>query len=265
MSKQLQAKVNEARTTGAALAPQGHGAGQWRPGLPLALALVWLSACSTEEARRDSELQVKQAAPTQAASAPATDASADAAATAPAASGSYTQRYRVVAGTAYFYTSPRQAKPSGQYLLRGDVLYGQDDENGFVKTQFVNPQGATVTGWLKAEELGQLAATAATRAARPRPTAPAAVSTPLPTDNTAVTDEAASLPAAATSRAATAVVQVARAYFYNSPDLLQPRKAYCEKGDKVRLGEEQGDAVYVTFTNWEKVTTRGWMRRDELH
>ena len=55
-----------------------------------------------------------------------------------------------------------------------------------------------------------------------------------------------------------------RAYFYQAPDLTQSRKAYCEPGDKVRLGESRGAAVYVTFTNWEKVTTTGWMSKDAL-
>jgi hypothetical protein len=59
-------------------------------------------------------------------------------------------------------------------------------------------------------------------------------------------------------------VQAARSYFYNSPDLIEPRKAHCVQGDKVWLGETRGDAVYVTFTNWEKVTTKGWMRKDAL-
>ncbi|TGE25030.1 hypothetical protein E5K00_07475 [Hymenobacter aquaticus] len=224
-------------------------------GLLLGLAAPGLLACSDDAARRpDSELRVDAPAPDQRRPS-VIEAENAAAAALPAGAG---RRYRVRAETAYFYDSPRQARPRGNYLRRGDVLYGQDEGNGFVKTRFVSPQGATVAGWLKMQDLSSLIENASAQASRSRPTAPAA-----PAARPAATQP---LEPAQTSPggAQTAVVRVARAYFYNSPDLGQPRKAYCEQGDKVRLGQEQGAAVYVTFTNWEKVTTRGWMHKQDL-
>ncbi|QJX48048.1 hypothetical protein HMJ29_14315 [Hymenobacter taeanensis] len=176
------------------------------------------------------------------------------------------RKYKVMAGTTYFFASPTPAsKPTGNYLLRGDVLYGDEVRNGFVRTQFKLPNGATATGWLKQQELGLLAS----RAAAPASTVQVSTNTPAaPTPNVEPAPAATPAPRTGTvpHTAATpqAVVQVARSYFYNSPDLRQPRKAHCVQGDKVWLGDVQGEAVYVTFTNWEKVTTRGWMRRDAL-
>ncbi|UOQ50889.1 hypothetical protein [Hymenobacter cellulosivorans] len=217
----------------------------------LAAAVVGtLCACADEPARRqDSELRVDQ--PAAAPQAPSSPPSVETSPPAPVTG----SRYRVRAETAYFYDSPRQTKPTGQYLRRGDVLYGQMEGNGFVRTQFVNPAGATITGWLKQEEVSRLATSSAVQRPPARPSAPAETpETPAPGFETGTR----------ASGARTAVVRVARSYFYNSPDLLTPRRAYCEQGDKVNLGQEQGQAVYVTFTNWEKVTTRGWMRKDAL-
>ena len=167
-------------------------------------------------------------------------------------------RYRVAVETAYFFDVPeQQSTPNGRYLRRGDVFYGEGETNGFVKTAFVQPNGSAGTGWLKRAELSKLTAGSASRpaastrsgaAARPAPAAPA-------------TEAGAAVSPAGLPLA---VVQVERSYFYDSPDLALPRKAHCVRGDKVRLGETQGPAVYVTFTNWEKVTTSGWMRRDAL-
>ncbi|MCB2379003.1 hypothetical protein LGH70_15485 [Hymenobacter sp. BT635] len=224
--------------------------------LLLALGITALVSCSDDEARRQSsELRVESpgSAPRRPSVMEAENAAA--AAAIPAGSG---RRYRVRAETAYFYDSPEKAKPGGSYLRRGDVLYGQDEGNGFVKTNFVNPQGSTVTGWLKAQDLSGLTESAPEQPARSRPVAPA----PAEYDPE-VPAPAATAPVSAGAGQA-AVVRAARSYFYASPDLAQPRKAHCVRGDKVRLGQEQGEAVYVTFTNWEKVTTRGWMKKDAL-
>ncbi|MDF7810837.1 hypothetical protein [Hymenobacter sp. YC55] len=177
-------------------------------------------------------------------------------------------RYRVTAETAYFFDAPEQGTPSGKYLLRGDVIYGEQESNGFVKTRFKNPNGATVTGWLKRQEISKLAATPTS--VRSRSSQPTQAASPSATasqpDDTYESGQASSAPAEAAEASgnATAVVQVDRSYFYNSPDLTQPRKAHCVRGDKVQLGESRGDAVFVTFTNWEKVTTTGWMRKGAL-
>ncbi len=218
-----------------------------------------ISQTTTDEENQITPSEIEEAA-TDNAAAPASQSSR--------AAGS---RYRVTAETAYFFDAPEQGKPSGKYLLRGDVIYGEQESNGFVKTRFKDPNGATVAGWLKAQELSKLAATSAPVAARSsRPSRatspPTTASEPDDTDYESAPVSDASGGAAETdvNESATAVVQVARSYFYNSPDLTQPRKAHCVRGDKVRLGESRGEAVFVTFTNWEKVTTTGWMRKDAL-
>jgi hypothetical protein len=177
------------------------------------------------------------------------------------------RKYRVAVETAYFFDKPEQSTPNGRYLRRGDAFFGEGETNGFVKTGFVQPNGSAGTAWLKVQELRRLAGSPAARSGRRNLPAPAvqpanndgySARSPQPADPRQSAPE--TLPGGAT----TAVVQVGRSYFYNSPDLAVPRKAYCERGDKVRLGEARGEAVYVTFTNWEKVTTTGWMKKSAL-
>lgn len=191
---------------------------------------------------------------------PTTNNAATAATRQPSRVGS---RYRVVVETAYFYDAPQQSTPSGRYLRRGDVLYGEEEANGFVKSSFVQPNGATGFGWLKSQELSRLAnlpTPKASPATRPR----SAAAQPQLLGSRGNAEVVTPGRPLGTSPAKTAVVRVSRSYFYNSPDLEKPRRAYCEQGDKVRLGESRGDAVFVSFTNWEKVTTTGWMRKDAL-
>ncbi|UOQ67669.1 hypothetical protein [Hymenobacter volaticus] len=242
----------------------------WQVVLLSALMAV-LTSCSEDQTNsQTSEEPISQTAAEEAESTPATEEVTTDNTTSGGQLTGAGSRYRVTAETAYFFDTPEQGKPSGKYLLRGDVIYGEQESNGFVKTRFKNPNGATVTGWLKVQELSKLAASPTSVAARTRrPTqAPSAPPTISPADDTYEGEQASSTPVEAAeadaSGNATAVVQVARSYFYNSPDLTQPRKAHCVRGDKVRLGESRGDAVFVTFTNWEKVTTTGWMRRDAL-
>jgi hypothetical protein len=169
-------------------------------------------------------------------------------------------------GTAYFFDKPEQSTPNGRYLRRGDVFYGEGETNGFVKAGFVAPNGAKSTGWLKVQELSRLGnGEPPVAARRPRRPAPPVVA-PQAEETAEKTTEApvASPPKPASVGAKTAVVQVARSYFFDSPDLSLPRLAHCVRGDKVRVGEIRGDAVYVTFTNWEKVTSTGWMHKDAL-
>ena len=249
----------------------GHTTG-WRAQVVaggLMLGAFSLGACSQDAARREnSEMRVDAPTATRGAESrvpAATTAVAAAPPTGPlpGASG----RYRVAVETAYFFDNPEQSTPNGRYLRRGDTFYGEGETNGFVKTGFVQPNGTAGIAWLKLSELRKFAAGAA--AASPRISSPRQVphttAAPAPIsedhDETRGAAEAESIPE---RHAGTAVVQVARAYFYQSPDLLTPRKAFCQRGDKVRLGETQGAAVYVTFTNWEKVTTTGWMRKEAL-
>lgn len=200
--------------------------------------------------------------PAAPATAPASANGPDAApATAPLAGSG--RRYRVAVGTAYFFDKPEQSTPTGRYLRRGDTFYGEGESNGFVKTGFVQPNGAAGTAWLKAPELTRLSGGSATRPARRAPEPlPAAAAPDYQPDEPVATARKPADAGAAPAR--TAVVQVDRAHFYDSPDLTAPRRAFCQRGDKVHLGESRGDAVYVTFTNWEKVTTTGWMRQDAL-
>ena len=231
------------------------------------LGLVTLAACADDQARREnSELRVDSPAAKPAEN-PATG---PAAGSSPAPTVQTGVRYRVAVEIVYFFDAPEQGVPSGKYLRRGDVFYGEGETNGFVKTGFRNPDGTAGSGWLKAQGLSKLAAglvpePVPARAPRPagRPTLPSPSSDP---DDYATADISSSSPerSRAVSRGGAAVVQVARSYFYDSPDLLRPRKAHCVQGDKVRRGEQRGEAVFVTFTNWEKVTTTGWMRQDAL-
>ena len=207
------------------------------------------------------------APPAAPAEAPATRAANEATVEAPSgplpANG---HKYQVIVETAYFFDQPVQATPNGRYLRRGDTFYGQGESNGFVKAGFVQPDGASGTAWLKAQGLRKLLAGPAGRtaqaipAARPATRPPTAPAEPAETQGTTAGQDVA-----AASSGPTAKVAVDRAYFYNSPGLGQPRKAFCQRGDRVRVLESSDEAVRVTFTNWEKVTTTGWMRKDALH
>ena len=228
------------------------------------LGLVTLVACADDPARREnSELRVDSPA-AEPVENPATGPVAEP----PASAVPTGARYRVVVETAYFFEAPEQGVPSGKYLRRGDVFYGEGEANGFVKTGFRNPDGTAGVGWLKAQGLSKLAAAGAPGPVPRRAPRPAARPTPLSAPDDYATADIPSAPPErprAASRGGTmAVVRVARSYFYDSPDLLLPRKAHCVRGDKVRLGEQRGEAVFVTFTNWEQVTTTGWMRQDAL-
>ena len=242
----------------------------------LLLAITWLAggagtlaSCSDDNGRGpNSEMRVDPpaaAVETTAPPAAATASGADVEASVGALTGAG-RKYRVAVETAYFFDKPEQSTPNGRYLRRGDTFFGEGETNGFVKTGFVQPDGSAGTAWLKVPELRPLAAGPATQPGRRSSSAPAArveqtegyggeLPPPGPRPGPAAT------PPGGTT---TAVVQVGRSYFFNSPDLAVPRKAYCERGDKVRLGESRGEAVYVTFTNWEKVTTTGWMKKATL-
>jgi hypothetical protein len=169
----------------------------------------------------------------------------------------------VAVETAYFFDVPQQSTPNGRYLRRGDVFYGEGETNGFVKTAFVQPNGSSGIGWLKRAELSKLGASSASKPVAS--TRPSAAPRPAPRPvQPAVAPSSEAGATASLDEGQLAVVEAERSYFFDSPDLSLPRKAHCVRGDKVRLGETEGPAVYVTFTNWEKVTTTGWMRRDAL-
>ncbi|HEX8424668.1 hypothetical protein [Hymenobacter sp.] len=232
---------------------------------PLVLLVRLTTSCSEEQANYQSAEQPVGQVTTDPETTPASDETiADNTVASTEQVPGAGSRYRITAETAYFFEEPQQGKPSSKYLLRGDVIYGEQESNGFIKTRFKNPNGATVIGWLKEQELSKLAVGSAPVTARN--SRPANASAP---HDTYESEQASSAPVEATEADAagntTAVVQAARSYFYNSPELTQPRKAHCVRGDKVQLGESRGDAVFVTFTNWEKVTTTGWMRKDALH
>lgn len=234
----------------------------------LSVAAATLTSCTDDRARREeSELR---ADPPVATATTSPDAPAETVSDQPTGPLSgMGSRYRVAVGTAYFFDKPEQSTPSGRYLRRGDVFYGEGETNGFVKTGYVQPNGSAGTAWLKLRELTKLTGSAAGGAPRattapraaPRPAAPKAPAAEGYESTPATSPPAASATAPASNQA---VVQADRAYFYDSPDMAVPRKAYCERGDKVRIIDRRENAVYVTFTNWEKVTTKGWMRKDAL-
>ena len=233
------------------------------------IGMAALASCAENQSRREnSELRVDPSAARQDSAPAASAANSEAAEVPTDALAGVGQRYRVVVETAYFFDKPELATPNGRYLRRGDTFYGEGETNGFVKVGFRQPNGVAGTGWLKVQGLGKLAggpAGSAVRSSRSpqllRAAASAGSSTYEPNEGSGTTREPTS---AAASSPRTAVVRVARSYFYNSAELTTPRKAFCQRGDKVRLLERRGAAVYVTFTNWEKVTTTGWMRRDAL-
>ena len=227
------------------------------------LGLASLTACS-EGRRENSELRAEataDSAPAVTAPATAGPEANNAAEPAGVPATRTGARYRVAVETAYFFDQPEQSVPNGRYLRRGDTFYGEGETNGFVKTGFVQPNGSVGTGWLKVQSLSRMVAGVGTpRAGRAAPVSAGARPPAVPTARPAANDTETS----ALTGAQRAVVVVGRAYFHNSADLATPRKAHCERGDKVRLGEFRDQAVYVTFTNWEKVTTRGWMRQTDL-
>lgn len=241
----------------------------------LLLAMAWLAgsagllvSCSNDNGRGpNSEMRVDAPDAAVETKVPAREETARADNETPAAAPTGVGRkYRVAVETAYFFDKPEQSTPNGRYLRRGDAFFGEGETNGFVKTGFVQPNGSAGTAWLKLQGLSRLDDGPVVRPVRRK--APA--STAQSADDGLYSGESSQpgprqTPSAAPlSGAATAVVQAGRAYFYNSPDLAIPRKAYCERGDRVRLGEARGAAVYVTFTNWEKVTTVGWMKKAAL-
>ena len=241
----------------------------------LLLAVVWLAggtgllaSCSNDNGRGpNSEMRVDAPDAAAETKAPARGEAPPADPDEPVGALTGTGRkYRVAVETAYFFDKPEQSTPNGRYLRRGDAFFGEGETNGFVKTGFVQPNGSSGTAWLKLQGLSRLAEGPVARSTRRKAPTPAAqpVDDELFSGEPSQPDPRSSPAATPTSGAATAVVQAGRAYFYNTPDLAIPRKAYCERGDKVRLGESRGEAVYVTFTNWEKVTTRGWMKKATL-
>jgi hypothetical protein len=176
----------------------------------------------------------------------------------------------VAVRTAYLFEAPTQVRPTNKYLRKGDILYGEDERNGLVRTSFHNPDGAITTGWLKLQALQKLPeATAVTAPAHKASKLGRLAATTLPTESHEPASTGLSVGARANALpngSATAVVRAAKSYFFNSATLSQPetRKAHCVRGDKVQLIKDGGEAVYVTFTNWEHVTTTGWMRKDAL-
>jgi hypothetical protein len=61
-----------------------------------------------------------------------------------------------------------------------------------------------------------------------------------------------------------AVVVTAKAYFYASADLSQPRKAYCVQGDQLALGATTGNAVQATYTTAGGKSVSGWVRKADI-
>ena len=60
-------------------------------------------------------------------------------------------------------------------------------------------------------------------------------------------------------------VASSRAYFHNEPDGDTRRNAYLTPSDEVMTATaEEGDYVYITFTNPEGQTSKGWVRKRDL-
>ena len=251
-----------------------RNAARWSRLGACAVGLAALAACSDGPAGRHPNSEMAAGAgPARSRPAPSpASTSQPAPPSEPRAPSGRARAYRVVVETAYFFETPEEGTSTGSYLRRGDTFYGEGETNGFVKTAFLRPGGAPATGWRKVQELeksGPAGLVPGGVFGGPAPRARAQVRPPvppvLPAERPAEAVPApVAVPGAVAVGAGRAVVQGGRAHFYDSPDLAVPRRAYCEPGDKVRLGETRGAAVYVTFTNWEKVTTTGWMRRADL-
>ena len=59
---------------------------------------------------------------------------------------------------------------------------------------------------------------------------------------------------------------VSKAYFYNAPDEATRRNIYVEPSNNaiVNAEEEQGDFVFVSFTNTKGQPSKGWLRKKDL-
>jgi len=61
------------------------------------------------------------------------------------------------------------------------------------------------------------------------------------------------------------VVNTSKAYFHNQPDPETRREAYLTPSDGVMtVIDEQGDFVYVVFTNAQEQTSKGWVLKRDL-
>lgn len=173
--------------------------------------------------------------------------------------------YSILPPRAYFYAAPRAASSTAKYLLRGDIVYAEGESGDFIQTRFYNAGGDPIAGWLRKADVQAVRKkapqTAAAAPANPSRSAPAQRVPAVPRETKAALPASS---AAAAPFAATGVVRADTTYFYDSPDLTQRRRAFCIRGDKLRLGESSEKAVFATFVNWEKVTTKGWIRKADL-
>jgi serine/threonine-protein kinase len=61
------------------------------------------------------------------------------------------------------------------------------------------------------------------------------------------------------------VVTSSKAYFHNQPDADTRRDAYLTPSDEVMTAiDEQGDYVYIVFTNNQGQTSKGWVLKSDL-
>ncbi|MGY2133020.1 hypothetical protein ACW9KT_12385 [Hymenobacter sp. HD11105] len=247
--------------------------------LLVAASFYWLSKKNSANRREETALSTQDAPPpineSPAVATSNTRPSDDDEAATPVQASETTQAlkgaYRVLPARAYFYSAPRQNSSTAKYVLRDDIIYAEGESGDFIQTRFYNASGDPVTGWLRKTDVQSAKAnTASTTPARPTPTpsrpAPAPRVTTTPTETKA--DPPASPqntpPSTTQTAATTGVVRVDTTYFFDSPDLTQRRRAFCIRGDKVKIGESSENAVFVTFVNWEKVTTKGWIRKEDL-
>lgn len=174
-----------------------------------------------------------------------------------------TGAYRVLSARAYFYAAPNATTSTGKYVLRNDLIYAEAESGGFIRTRFFNAAGDPVAGWLKKAEVKANGSPAPQPAPRRNTAAPAvAASPPKPAATPAAAPAGAAV--ADGALAATGTVRVDTTYFYNSADLTQRRRAFCIRGDKLRLSQATDRAVFATFVNWEKVKTTGWIRKEDV-
>jgi hypothetical protein len=169
-----------------------------------------------------------------------------------------------VPARSYFYSAPDEDSSTAKYVLRGDIIYAEAEIEDFIKTRFFNSDGEPVAAWLKKTDVRLKSPRPAITTQNRKTVEPKVAAVPKETNEPA---QPATQNTAATSTrpiASTGVVRVDTTYFFDSPDLTQRRRAFCIRGDKLKLSDSSEKAVFATFVNWEKVRTTGWIKKEDL-
>ena len=64
-------------------------------------------------------------------------------------------KYSIASGRAYFYSTPSLSSKRAAYLVHGNIVFSEDDKNGFIYASFVNDKGKKTMGWLLKSNLSK--------------------------------------------------------------------------------------------------------------